>query len=1260
VPAGDEPPPSSLATAGERVGPYRVLNMIGRGGTGVVFRAQHTESGEIVALKRLLVESVADIGGMRREIAALRRLEHPGVVRILDQGVDAAVPWYAMELLEGETLASYVARLWRVGSSHCSDFAATLTEQSLRNRESRAPQLASEAPRPVAHHGRELVAQGTLHEVLEIVRCLCDTLAFVHGEGVVHRDLKCANVMLCSGGVPKLLDFGLAWRFPGGTGREVLDDVTRGAAGTAAYMPPEQIRGEMVDARADLYSLGCLLYELLTGRLPFTGRSAAEVRRCHLNVAVLPPSSLVDGVPPVLDDLVLRLLQKRVEDRPGHASEVARSLSSLGAVRAFWGSETLPRSYVYRSALVGRDETLRLLRAHVDRARTSQGSLLTLSGESGVGKTYLALAAARDAASQGLRVVTSTCLPLGVGAAHSNEASLHPFRSLLLAIADRCIAAPELTPALLGERAKLLVACEPSLGALPGVSGYPEPEPLPAGAAQQRLLQALAETLAAFAAVCPFVFVIDDLQWADDTSLRFLSSLPDDWLSDKPLVIVGLYRADEQIVALQDLLRRPYVEKLHLDRLPEPSLGELVRGMLALGAAPASFVDLFVKQSEGNPFFAAEYLRTAVDERLLYRAPGGDWQIDDRLLANDGAQPRLTLPGSIAALVGRRLDGLSAPAQRVLAAAAVLGRETEWPLLLAVAELPEEAAWEPARELVAHQILEEPGLGERDATRLRFLHDKLRETAHARIPGAQRCSLHRRAADALEQMLEGSPELRQAHATLAYHHTEGEQPREALEHLELAGDHALRTYANRDAMRHFGTALELDARMRQAALSGQAEPARAPGRNALHLANLRRARWERRLAEAHYALGDLDAVERHTLRALEHTGHSPPRSALGWNWSLLRELTRQLFHRAAPAWTRRRPNALEQDTLVEAALATHHLAERSYYNFEAEPARGQSRRARRGRRAAGHALRHAGHDCGHQQAPGARRALLRSGTPSRGEHPRSGRARLLALLQGGVEDRQRRVARGAGAVRGVLAHRGADAQREGARHGSDAARPHRFLHGAVSAERGYLPAAGADGSSQRGSAAPLLGFVRRGTRPHLPGGAGRGARDAARVQCPARAAGRGALQDHRPGLAGVLTPARRGSARRTGSGGAHRPAHPQESADGIRHRGRLRRGGRGVSRALGAVAARFGAHTRGPLRTPRCPARRLRPAGAGPEHPDRLALLPPQSRRDAAPRRQPAHRPVGLRARPGRSTPTRHAARRGARPPRPRARGGTG
>jgi serine/threonine protein kinase/tetratricopeptide (TPR) repeat protein len=934
---------ASAGGGSERVGPYEILDVIGRGGTGVVFRARQRESGEVVALKRVLAANVGDIGAIRREIDALRRLEHPGIVRILDQGIDAAVPWYAMELLEGETLAGYVTRLWGSEPGDTADARSTLVENVPPSRVTPSTAVPTRPPpAPGAQrYEHPCAAQGELQHVLRVIRRLCDTLGFVHGEGVVHRDLKCANVMIGAGGMPKLLDFGLAWRFPGGSGREVLDAAMGGAAGTAAYMSPEQVRGEIVDARADLYSLGCVLYELVTGRPPFTGRSAAEVRRCHLNAAVIPPSSLVDGVPRALDDLLLRLLQKQVGERPGHAREVARVLASLGVPKDAWDSHVQPRSYLYRAAIVGRTKPLQMLNDHVSHALESRGSLLLISGESGIGKTYLALAAARDAASRGMYVVSSTCASHGVSGGHANEGLLHPFRNLLLAIADRCSASPELTDVLLGERAKVLAVCEPSLVALPGIARHPEPEPLPASAARERLLAALADTLAAFATVSPFVFIVDDLQWADDLSLGFLSSLPSRWMTDKRLVIVGIYRADEETEAIRALRGRADAAQLELGRLSERSLGDLVRGMLALGSAPADFVELFVRQSGGNPFFAAEYLRAAVDEGLLYRGPTGYWQSDARLLATDGGESRLALPESIAAVVGRRLDGLSEAAQRMLAAAAVLGQELEWSLLLDVGALSDEEAWQPMRELCARQIIEEQVPDARGAgARFRFLHDKLREAAHARTPVSERRALHRRAAEAIERQLSGTPELSLGHATLAYHHTQAEQLRLAIEHLELAGEHALGSSANRDAVRHFAAALELDERVRREGdPAARGEPRREslfPGMQGVPRSELRRARWQRKLAEAHYALGDLDAVERHVLSALRHTRYEPPKSGLGWKLSLVTELARQLVHRAG-ASKPVRLNALDRETLVEAALATHHLAERSYYNFDSLP-----------------------------------------------------------------------------------------------------------------------------------------------------------------------------------------------------------------------------------------------------------------------------------------------------------------------------------
>src|SRR5690606_36781411 len=188
--------------------------------------------------------------------------------------------------------------------------------------------------------------------------------------------------------------------------------------------------------------------------------------------------------------------------------------------------------------------------------------------------------------------------------------------------------------------------------------------------------------------------------------------------------------------------------------------------------------------------------------------------------AVDSGEAALALPSSLVALVGRRLTNLGAGARQLLAAAAVLGRDVERELLLDVAGLSDEEAWEPTRELIARQILEEStvfGLSlpeEPRRGRLRFLHDKIRETAERQISPERRRELHRKAAVAIERRFRGSPELHLVHATLAHHHRHAEQLVEAIEHLELAGEHALATYLNGEALAHFREAVLLDARAR--------------------------------------------------------------------------------------------------------------------------------------------------------------------------------------------------------------------------------------------------------------------------------------------------------------------------------------------------------------------------------------------------------------------------------------------------------------
>ncbi|MFN7974829.1 MAG: serine/threonine-protein kinase [Acidobacteriota bacterium] len=308
-----------MSVASRSIGPYRIVRALGKGGMGVVYEAEDA-GGARVALKTLHLPSMEMAGTIRREIQSLARLSHPGIVRIVDHGDHEGLPWYAMELFRGATLREYMrgARA-TLSTSPRSGGDATQGQVTRIAASPTVPDAMLDAE--TARYGRgagsepphlDPAAAGRerpIGEILTIVARLCAPLAYLHGAGIVHRDLKPENVVLKDGAAPVLVDFGLASPWSGDVARDTLD-TTGGVAGTASYMSPEQWRGEIVDARTDLYALGCILHELLTGAPPFVAASAPEMLALHLHAPPAPASRVASGVVPELDALVLGRSQR--------------------------------------------------------------------------------------------------------------------------------------------------------------------------------------------------------------------------------------------------------------------------------------------------------------------------------------------------------------------------------------------------------------------------------------------------------------------------------------------------------------------------------------------------------------------------------------------------------------------------------------------------------------------------------------------------------------------------------------------------------------------------------------------------------------------------------------------------------------------------------------------------------------------------------------------------------------------------------------
>ncbi|MES1208453.1 MAG: serine/threonine-protein kinase [Pseudomonadota bacterium] len=306
-----------------RLGGYMILDRLAEGGMAAIFRGQDIRTGALVALKTVSSPLPSQIEGLDREIAMLRHLQHPGIVRLLGDGIWNGLPWLALELLDGATLFEEIATLWATDTTRAG------VRASSRAHGQQEPSPASWALTldgdPALAPPRRTPAAGRLGAALAPIVRLAAALDHIHDHGIVHRDLKPENVVVSPGGHVTLLDFGLAcW-----PRQRARTEPKRWRMGTAEYAAPEQTRGDRVDARADLYALGCILYEIVTGCRPFDGISPDDIVQQHLECDPRPPSELVAGLSWKLEDLILALLAKEPRRRPRRAGAVAAALLRL-------------------------------------------------------------------------------------------------------------------------------------------------------------------------------------------------------------------------------------------------------------------------------------------------------------------------------------------------------------------------------------------------------------------------------------------------------------------------------------------------------------------------------------------------------------------------------------------------------------------------------------------------------------------------------------------------------------------------------------------------------------------------------------------------------------------------------------------------------------------------------------------------------------------------------------------------------------------
>ena len=668
-------------------GRYRRMRRLGEGAMGTVWQVEDTATGQVVALKLIAAkyrEAAKSVLQLKQEFRLMTQLRHPNCCAVYDYGVaEDGEPYFTMEEVPG--------------------------------------------------HGLDELLPLDAARIRPILTQLLLALGYVHQRGFVHRDLKAANVRVTQGpggeDVVKLMDFGLMG-LAGGSGGPIV--------GTIGYLPPEVIRRGPIDQRTDLYSLGVLLHELLTGRHPFIGERPAEILQAHLQATPEPLTRWRAGVDAGLERVALRLLAKGPVERFQSAFQV---LEAIGAeVPAGLGGNLLT------SPIVGRRAELNLLvsaLADVVAGRPSQPVLL--AGPPGSGKSRLV---------EEFRFrVQWEHLICAIGAPDSAGTPYAPIvgamRVLLPAIKQRI-------PEVLASQAPVLVKVMPELGV------QPVPDSDSPGHEKRRLQAALTETLRALAREAPYALVIEDLHNADLLTRELLEELLKT-TAGLPLVLAATTREAPAGDSAWGQLARVQP----LATLSDGAVAEMVSSMLGQPEVTPAFTAAVLAFSGGVPQAIERALEHLVRTGKLV-STSGHWGTDRPLGPDD-------FPANAGAALAARLAALPAEVLDVARTAAVLGGGFTADLLAEMGVVRDEVLLDAIQALRQGRILVAD-----EHLVLRFSQPELQAALYDQLAPERRFALHRLAADAIAARLAGR-EL--AEVPL-------DQLAAAAEHYLAAGAHA--------------------------------------------------------------------------------------------------------------------------------------------------------------------------------------------------------------------------------------------------------------------------------------------------------------------------------------------------------------------------------------------------------------------------------------------------------------------------------------
>jgi serine/threonine protein kinase/tetratricopeptide (TPR) repeat protein len=772
---------------------YKIIKDLGEGGIGRVYKVYDLWSKKEIALKIFTLgkEEVHALESFKSEFLLLAQLRHPGVVEVFDFGyanppgdlvhlghLHGEVPYFTMEFVKGKTL--------------CQSLNLSRSKDSIW-----------------------LESEKLYHFIWQI----CDILEYLHLRGIVHCDLKPDNLKVTDRIFNlKLLDFGLSEQI--GSRRKKM------AKGTLPYMAPEMFSDDPLDERTDLYSLGVILYELVTAKLPFFSDDPMKIVSGHLEQMPAPPRDSNPHVAESLNQLILKLLEKSPSQRLQSASEVKkfaeehlRNNSEIAERKTFL-------SHLYSGELVARETEETQVGQLLKEAVSLGGRVALLAGEQGVGKSFFLRHLRIRSQLEGILYVDSNCL----------ENQTKAYQPLI---------------EILHKMKPYLEGCDPSLKekfsqSLRLIFEKPQNQITSFHEQQSLIHQEIIESLIQFSQIFPMVLVVDNLQWADCQTMRFLLNLGQN--IEKSKIFLGCAFRPEEIrekTPLKEWIdgskEKSWCEYIKLDRFDYQKTVMFIRSKLKREKFPEAFFSYMHQSSSGNPFFLTEVLKYLLEKQIVF-LKDCIWEVDSEKLE------QTSVPDSIEAVLLKNLERYDQRIPDFLNVVAVIGKKFDSQLVEKLNLLPEKDLFQILFLLTKDQIFLQKESPFRGRPYYEFANQSLQNLLYQRWDEAKRTFWHKKVGELLEEL--NPKEDEEAVFEIAHHYLEGGELDKAYQYALLSAERMEQRFANPEVLRYLENAIKVASKFsdRQKAVEKQV------------MALMKKADFCKRMGELNQAVEDYKSI----------------------------------------------------------------------------------------------------------------------------------------------------------------------------------------------------------------------------------------------------------------------------------------------------------------------------------------------------------------------------------------------------------------